>query len=497
MSLTLEKADAAKKQLEDIVEQAQSIVQSLDSASSSVGKIKPALRAAGMDDSEEIFNAWGLNLQELIDLLANPRERYPADQFSRVDVPHLLASDDLRHGLPDILQLLKDKYPESTPEQTAWDTLIRMEENLKSVESAKKGNAEAAGLQKLAKTMDKIFLKARDEVLEGLYKEISSRFVELYKHLHDPDEANFEAEIEPDAAGLSLGVDFYGRLGMHPPHAMHSEGHQDSMGICIYLALAEMVVEDFIELTILDDVVMSVDTSHRREICSLLSTHFPDRQFLITTHDRTWARQLRSEGIVGKSELIEFYKWDIDTGPYVNLETDLWDRVDAYLEDNDVGNAAGLMRRGSEQFLAQVCDSLEAGVRFRLDGRNTLGDYLSGAIGKYNRLLKCAKSSAQSWSDHERLASLQESGTTASQIYQRTGAEQWVVNTAIHFNDWASLTKQDFLPIRDAFQDFNGLFICQECGSILRLAGQDMEPITVSCGCGHENWNLVRNPGGQ
>ena len=32
--------------------------------------------------------------------------------------------------------MAKEKFPESTPQQTAWDLLTRLEENLKDLESA-------------------------------------------------------------------------------------------------------------------------------------------------------------------------------------------------------------------------------------------------------------------------------------------------------------------------------------------------------------------------
>ena len=83
----------------------------------------------------------------------------------------------------------------------------------------------------------------------------------LYRQLHGSDEDAFTARIEPHGAALDFEVDFYGR-GMHPPHALHSEGHQDSMGISVYLALAERLSEGLIDLVILDDVMMSVDTDH-------------------------------------------------------------------------------------------------------------------------------------------------------------------------------------------------------------------------------------------
>jgi recombinational DNA repair ATPase RecF len=67
------------------------------------------------------------------------------------------------------------------------------------------------------------------------------------------------------------------------------------MGLCLYLALSEQLNKGLMNLTILDDVVMSVDADHRRELCHLLAKSFPDQQFIITTHDKTWANQLKRQ----------------------------------------------------------------------------------------------------------------------------------------------------------------------------------------------------------
>ncbi len=92
--------------------------------------------------------------------------------------------------------------------------------------------------------------------------------------------------------------------GTHPPHALHSEGHQDSMGICLYLALAEELTEGYIDLIIWDDVMMMSGCTHRRQICHLLADFFKGNQFFITTHDQTWARQLRLEGVVSSKGMV-------------------------------------------------------------------------------------------------------------------------------------------------------------------------------------------------
>lgn len=232
----------------------------------------------------------------------------------------------------------------------------------------------------------------------------SSDLIRLSNALSDAIEkypsSDFNAIIEPDGAALNFEVDFYGR-GTYSPHALHSEGHQDSMGLCLYLALSERLAKGLIDLIILDDVVMSVDSNHRRDICRILASSFPSRQFLITTHDRTWANQMKSEGVVSREGLIEFYNWNVDTGPQVNYQVDLWDKIEDDLKKNDIPNAAARLRRGLEEYFGSVCDSLQVAVKYKLNGQMELGDFTIPLLNEYRDLIKKAKKSASSWGNNE------------------------------------------------------------------------------------------------
>jgi hypothetical protein len=246
-----------------------------------------------------------------------------------------------------------------------------------------------------------------------------------------------------------------------------------------------------INLIILDDVVMSVDAEHRREICRLLATSFPDRQFLITTHDKTWAKQLQVEGIVTGRGLVELYNWNIETGPQINHEADMWDRIDDALKKHDVPDAAARLRRGSEGFFGTVCDSLGAPVPYKISGRWELGDFLPAAMKQYKTLLSKAKSAANSWDNRDQVAALNELDSTASQVFARTNAEQWAVNVNVHHNPWADFSERDFQPVVEAFQDLYGLFTCSNCGSMLRVATTGTKDSAVRCNCGKVSWNLA------
>ncbi len=230
--------------------------------------------------------------------------KYHHPKYDQTEVINYLAPSNLIQITTNVFEAAK-KYPKTTPEQSAWDTLTKLEVNLKGVENAQKDFENAKLSLAKATILEEEFEKARDVVLGELYDEIKDQFVKLYRELHHDDEGNFEASLSPSGAALNFEVDFYGR-GSHPPHALHSEGHQDSMGVCLFLALSEKLTEGFIDLIVLDDVVMSVDADDRRDLCNVLAKNFPNKQFLITTHDRTWAMQLKNNGVVKQDGLHEF-----------------------------------------------------------------------------------------------------------------------------------------------------------------------------------------------
>ncbi len=467
------------------------IFTSVNNTIASLQKVITAVKIAGLNGDRKILESWLESLRKLSDALRSVVEEYTETGFTTVEINRMVAPTNISEVLKNVDTILKKTYPESTPEQTAWDTLTRLEENLGSLESLEDDERKAILYMKRSGILHDRFLSARDKILVELYDAVRDRFVELYRGLHDEDENEFAATIKPEESRLDLEVDFYGR-GAHPPHALHSEGHQDSMGLCLYLALAELLTKGLIDLVILDDVVMSVDNGHRRDVCRLLATSFPDRQFIITTHDKTWANQLKSEGVVGTGGTIEFYNWSLEMGPQVNYEPEMWKRIAKDLERNDVSGASHKLRHGCEEFFANVCDYLQARVKYRLSARWELGDLLPAAMSQYRSLLKKAKNAAQSWGNKDNFENLQELDTTVEQIYKRCGAEQWAINANVHYNKWANFSKSDFQPLTEAFQDLFALFICTKCSGMLHVVQKGMVHVGVRCNCGTVNWNLTK-----
>ncbi len=488
LMLREENAKAMSEVIDRINQNAEIVSNAASSVKQYIENFADAAKALKLIPQENSLRASAVSLSTIVDACVEPIKNYPPIGLSSIQIGSLCMTPDLNKDMGDIKVGSKSAVPIVTPEQTAWDTLTTLAVQLGQWQTAININSKADHFLRRATQLSSAFTDIRETELENLYGSIESRFIDLYKYLHRPDEEGFAARLGPNG---QFEVDFYGR-GLHPPIALHSEGHQDSMGICLYLALAEHLTKDKIALTVLDDVVMSVDSLHRRQICTLLKKYFPDRQFLITTHDKTWARELQTERVVQGDNSIEFTRWTLEGGPCLELDEGLWDRIEACLAKQDVPNAAFYLRNGSERFFEHVCDALKGKVKYKLNHAWDLSDYMDGAIAKFRKLLREAKASAHNWDNNEMYEELTELETVASQIVQRTNYDRWMVNAAVHFNKWYELLEPDFRPIVEAFRDCFSLFHCPACGGLMRVSEEEGTETSVRCACLNVNWNLVK-----
>lgn len=357
---------------------------------------------------------------------------------------------------------------------------------------------EAQEVRQAANEMEAVkgaFVEARDEILTETYEAISDRFEEFYTTLHH-DEGEFSPSIEPTETGLDIQVGFHGE-GQHPPHALHSEGHQDSMGVCLFLALCDYLEGDDLSLIMLDDVVMSIDAEHRRPLAQLLKEDIStDFQLMITTHDELWYRHLKSSGVVTSTNTVKFTEWSIADGPIrVDELADGWDRIDGLLDEGDVEGAAHRLRHTSEWFLREACDQLCAEVQFKADGLWTLGDFMGPALAKFRDSIKKAKVAEESWGKD--ISDINELDDERSDVYERLNMEQGAVNPNVHFNEnqWATFTPSEMRDVVAAFRDLYDLFWCGNCGSGVKIAVEDYEEVRMECICGQKaNWTLQEKP---
>jgi energy-coupling factor transporter ATP-binding protein EcfA2/uncharacterized Zn finger protein (UPF0148 family) len=489
------KGEQAREYQGQMESAARALATTVSNLGATVRDLVAAAKQLGVRDAEDELAAWEKSLADLGEVVSDAPGRYLERGYRAEDVGRLFAPERLGEVFGEIVGCATARYPGPTLEQTAWDTLTKLEENLEQLEAARSTYSDRKRASERGELLLKAFESARDGVLGRLYDEIKDRFVAFYKVLHEDEAEHFDAKLQPAGAALDLEVDFLGR-GKYPPHALHSEGHQDSMGLCLFLALSERLSEGKIGIVVLDDVVMSVDDGHRKDICRLLRDGFPDRQFFITTHDRTWATQLRRDNVVESECMLEFLNWTIDEGPRISEMRELWERIEDALQAEDVPEAAFRLRRGSEQYFEMVCDALEAKVPYRSDHRWTLEHLLPPAMSRYRSLLRKAKDAAQSWRDDEAFGRFQEQDSIRAQIFERAQVEQWSINAEVHYNRLLNLSSEEFRKVVEAFHDLFGLCKCSQCGGLLKVTHDDHIEASVRCPCARVNWNLQARRGG-
>jgi recombinational DNA repair ATPase RecF len=440
-----------------------------------------------LKDYLSMIDSWINAMKSPLDLFESGK--WPSDVKKIFEMPfvetNLLAPLDTA---------LKEIGFEFSAQQNAWDTLTRMQDKWERYMHLVQEEKQKEIYKKRADSALDYFMKARDSVLEGIYDAVRSNFEQYYRIIHSDDEARFASKISHEGAELNFQVDFYER-GLFPPHALHSEGHQDSMGFCLFLSLNEYLVKNIIELVVLDDVVMSIDCSHRQGICSLLREHFSNKQLIITTHDGAWAKQLRTQGIVKQKNMIHFTNWNIETGPVYELDKDLWDRIEEDLQKDDVPAAAHLLRRNAELFFDDVCDFLSASITYKGSHQWELGDLAPAAISTYKKYLRKAKDNAHKMGDKPKFKELEILEKKSNEIIAKSLVEQWIINDNVHYNRWRTYSKNDFKPVAKAFKDLFGLFTCSTCGSLIALnegRGKSAQ-LNVSCNCGKIFWNISNN----
>ena len=379
--------------------------------------------------------------------------------------------------------------PEPTKRDSARDWLVVAEERLENWRDALRKQKIAKDQVLGTRQISDIYAAASDKVLAGIYADVEKDFASLYGFINREDEDKFKAHLIPSMGKLGFDVDFYGR-GFFPPGAYHSEGHQDGMGLCLYLALMKHLQGGNFTFSVLDDVLMSVDAGHRREACSLLKKEFPNTQFIMTTHDPIWLRHMRTEGIIGGRSAVHFRNWNVDHGPTRWDARDVWTEIEDYRKENDVRAAASLLRHYLEYESAELCHRLRAPVEFRGDAQYQLGDLLPPAITRMRELYRRAKEAGNSWNQREIIEQLAAREAEFAKLAATSNAEQWQVNVAVHYNSWNNLGKEDFAPVVKAFQDLLHGFTCTDCGEYLRVSPEREAAESIRCECGKTMINL-------
>lgn len=386
-------------------------------------------------------------------------------------------------ALLDGLDALVAALPEPSAQNAAAAMLGAAQVRLDAWGAATSAHAQATSQAAISVRVSTIYAAETEAALEDIYEKVQTRFAALYRQLNADDEGAFEAEMKQVRASLDFKVDFYKR-GKFPPGAYHSEGHQDSMGLCLYLALMDHLQGQRFTFAVLDDVLMSVDTGHRREVTRMLKAEFANTQFVLTTHDPVWLKFMQTAGLVPSKNVVRFRKWSVETGPSIWVDNDVWTEIATAIANDNVRDAAAQLRNYLEYIAGEACQAFRAKVIFNADGQYDLGDLLDPAANRLRELYAEAIKAAESWGDNAKVAAIKDRKQRLEAAFQAASIEQWAINPAVHYNEWATFDKKDFAVVVSAFEALLAEFHCAKCSGLLEVMPSKGTKQHLICACG-------------
>lgn len=325
-------------------------------------------------------------------------------------------------------------------------------------------DADMRDLQQLAMRLGQML-----EVVEGERKRYVSELMDsiaesvaaLYRRMH-PDEplGRPSFHVKAQAAGsLDLKANFGDKAGV-PPGAYYSEAHLDTLGLCVYLALAKHSGAGN-ALVVMDDVLTSVDDVHLDRIIDLIADEAPNfGHLIITTHSRAWYDRMRTaKGM--QADLIELYGWDLGGGIRHSrsplMVEELRDALAApRLDRQAVASKTGILL---EQLLDEL--TLRYGCKMvrKKEPIYTLGELASAFDGKLLKLLRTERvDRAGAVIQMAELKPLIEAATEYTWVRNQAGAH-FNVNAASIPDNMVREFARRALALADAL-------VCPQCGQL-------------------------------
>lgn len=235
-------------------------------------------------------------------------------------------------------------------------------------------------------------VQERQKFTDGIISAIAKEVGKLYEMVH-PGEGLDQIALELDPArraSLTLGATFEGHDA--PPQAYFSQSHLDTLGLCVFLALAgrDRAPETVL---ILDDILGSIDEPHVERVIDMIyqvSAGF--RHTIVTTHYRPWREKYRWGWLKPGQpcQFVELTGWAIDDGmrlvtslPEVELlRTRL---AETPTDIQSVCSKAGIILEALLDYLTQ---KYACAVPRRHGDAYTLGDLLPAISSKLRDALK-------------------------------------------------------------------------------------------------------------
>jgi DNA repair exonuclease SbcCD ATPase subunit len=481
----LEQIKRKRSRLDDLRKQAQTLLSEAESAVSTlIDELETSKKETErLRKLRNHLESWQKELME------GDRTALPQPDLTALERREYLAPPEAEDRLDEIRDLVDSLPPLNRIEEQVGRLEVAAD-RYKSLQDAQlKRNRIDNASKQLEEIRDR-FLQARQGGLNPLFSEVSERFIELYSKLHDDTEVvDFSAKLTPTEHGVNLSASFADQ-GHHDPVALHSEGHQDSMGLCLFLSMLDTLAHDAVEVVLLDDVVMSIDAAHRTEIADLLREEcVGEYQVILTTHDNVWDRHLGRTNTINAK--LAFNQCDVHAGLQSdNPPTNPWGRIDTLITEGDKTSAAAWIRKTAEWYTTEACRQWRLNVPYHDLEENeiTLGDILRPVLNQYEDFLNHPAVTETTRLDQSELEGRLDD---FPQLFSIPDEDLPILNNNVHYQARlpADYTREEIERDRDQFKKLQDHLRCPDCYEIIRsTSSNEYAARAVTCECDSVVW---------
>ncbi|HEX9896319.1 MAG TPA: hypothetical protein VGA85_01485 [Dehalococcoidales bacterium] len=376
-----------------------------------------------------------------------------------------------------VVKIETEKLPPST--HTLLDD-INCLEAITTIPAMRNLETKITVTSQIVNALDNSTLAIREKIrtkTEGMISQISTDIQYLWSKLH-PNEPIEDVKLyipEDEDKSIDVGLKFYG-VDQPSPRFTLSEGHRNSLGLCIFLALARLEKNKDLPI-FLDDIVSSFDRNHRGNVTELLISEFADRQILLFTHDREWFTEL--------SMLLPPKLWKkLVLKPWVNPSIGMqWSTSEFTFDDarNYIDSscevAGNCVRQIMDAQTAIAAEKLMINMPFARGDRNdhrTCVEFLEYIISTAKKSLMIRKND-------------NEYGLYEEPIKYWQDARSKLIVRADRGSHTGSLTKGEVEDLINICETSINKFKCDTCGDFIWISNQARREV-LQCSCGHLRW---------
>jgi ABC-type cobalamin/Fe3+-siderophores transport system ATPase subunit len=312
-------------------------------------------------------------------------------------------------------------------------------------------------------TLDAIFerfVTVQNAALQSVLDRISADVGKFYTKLH-PDESVDNVRLTMvGEEGVEFQYAFHGQE-VQPPRKYLSESHLNSLGVVLFLANARIFNKQA-KFLVLDDIVTSFDTSHRRRLLRLIRDEFSDWQIIILTHESVWFEIIKKEMA---QHVWKFHEVRADGANGIVLDDSPASLKEIIAQKKGKDDVTNDLRKLLEMVLKEICALLEVKVAFRFNEWNEkrMADEL---ISQLRSTLSDKSPDLKS-----------------NDVFSDLAGSALVANLVSHHNT-DKIVGEDIDVLLEDIKRLVSLFSCPECERYISARIEVPGEKAVSCKCG-------------